>query len=101
MIWSTKMSNGVTDMHEQQMLRILVMRGEDCYVGQCLEFDVCTQAPDEQALHERMDCLLEVEIAAAAELGQPLDRAPERFHKMWNEVSSIQSGAHQYGKLAA
>lgn len=87
-------------MRDQQTLRILILQGEDCVVAQCLEYDVCTQAPDEDTLRARMDCLLNIEIKASEESGQPLDQAPAEFHKMWDDLQSTQCGNHWYAKAA-
>lgn len=85
-------------MRDNQTLRVVVFAGEGCYVAQCLEYDVCTQAPDIETLKERMDCLLAIELSEAE---HSLDAAPEEFHKMWDDVSPISNGNHAYGLLEA
>lgn len=82
-------------MKAEEMLRIVVFKSENMFVAQCLEYDICTQAKDIETLRERMDCLVQVEL----EGGQPIDAAPERFHKMWDHAVAM-SGEHDY-RLAA
>ena len=82
-------------MKTEETLRIVVFRSEDMLVAQCLEYDICTQANDIDTLKERMDCLIEVELGE----GQPIDAAPERFHKMWDHAVGM-AGGHEY-RMAA
>lgn len=76
-------------------LRIVVYEEDGMYVAQCLEYDICTQASDKETLQERMNCLLEIEAEEMDRTGQQVDRAPERFHKMWRD------GSPAYKEVAA
>lgn len=82
-------------MENGNALAIAVFREDGKYVGQCVDFDICTQADDMETLKERMDCLIECELEEARTSGQSLDTAPERFHKMWCQ------GSHTYKEVAA
>lgn len=82
-------------MKTEETLRIIVLKSEHMLVGQCLEYDICTQAPDFDTLKDRMDCLISVEL----ESGQAIDEAPERFHKMWDHAVAM-AGSHEY-RMAA
>ncbi len=84
-------------MEKSQDLRIIVTQEDGVYVAQCLEYDICTQAPDMAMLQDRMNCLIEVELTS----GQEIDQAPERFHNMWVKSLSNQSGNHEYRLLSA
>jgi hypothetical protein len=75
-------------------LRIVVYEEDGHFIAQCLEYDICTQAPDKETLRERMDCLIECEMIAMRQAGRPLDPAPEHFHKMLPQGS-------QYIEVAA
>lgn len=81
-------------MSVTESLRIVVYEEDGMFVAQCLEYDICTQAEDKEALRERMDVLLECEMRAMEESGQVLDPAPDVFHKM------LPKGSH-YIEVAA
>lgn len=66
-------------------LHILVYEEDGIFVAQCLEFDICTQAPDRASLKERIEALIECEMQLMEESGQQVDPAPERFHTMWSQ----------------
>ena len=76
-------------------LRVVVYKEDGMFVAQCLEYDICAQAPDKDLLRERMDCLLECEMTEMEKTGQHLDAAPERFHNMWG------TGSPTYKEVAA
>ena len=82
-------------MTEKSDIRIIVYEEDGQFIGQCLEFDICTQAGTDELLRERMDCLLEVEIAEMTKCGQVIAAAPEFFHDMWRE------GGPSYKEVAA
>ena len=82
-------------MTDKNDIRIIVYQEDGRFIAQCLEFDICTQADTKELLHERMDCLLEVEFAEMAERGQAIAPAPELFHDMWRE------GGPNYKEVAA
>ena len=70
--------------------RILIIKEGDMLVAQCLEYDVCTQAPSFAELQRRMDTLMELEARlglkeAGAEYGH-LGPAPKHFHDMWDSA---------------
>lgn len=88
-------------MEDKKSLRILIKRDASGFVGQCLEYDICTQGATEQELKERMSCLIEVELAHAAKNNLDIDPAPKEFNKMWEQVSAKEFGGHQYGELKA
>ena len=79
-------------MTKTQDLRIVVTKSDNMFVAQCLEYDICTQAPDMETLQDRMNCLIEVELSS----GQHIDPAPERFHKMWDTTSLIPKTPAEY-----
>lgn len=82
-------------MTSKQDIRIIVYREDDVFVAQCLEYDICTQAPDKETLHDRMNCLIEIELEEMGKTGQELDPAPVRFHDMWD------GGGPNYKEVAA
>lgn len=76
-----------------ETLRILVCETREGFVAQCLERDICTQAPTLEVLRERMESLIELELAEADESGQA--QAPEYFCQMWDKVETVESGSPQ------
>lgn len=84
-------------MNMEETVRILVFQNEDGFVAQCLEYDICTQAPSMEILRDRMDCLICAELEEASGSGQSIDPAPEEFHNMWDGVDPVDNGPHQYG----
>ncbi len=82
-------------MKNDQKFRFVVFEEDGIFVAQCLEFDVCTQAPDKETLRERVDFLMEIELEEMERTGKRLDPAPEVFHNMW------ESGGHTYRDVAA
>lgn len=84
-------------MQPVKTLRVLVMREDGMFVAQCLEHDICTQAPTIEILQERMDCLIQIELDASP----TLDQAPERFHKMWEMAFYKSAGELEYGLMPA
>ena len=82
-------------MSDQQSLRIVVLKEGDAFVAQCLEYDICAQAPDVETLRVRMNDLIDLECRASLdetglEFGG-IDAAPEKFHKMWDDANRIDS----------
>jgi hypothetical protein len=72
-------------------VRVVVFREEDMYVAQCLEFDIATQAPDIEAVLDRLDLTIEAECQMSMEAnGKPFDGiapAPVHFHHLWEKGS--------------
>ncbi|WP_162784657.1 hypothetical protein [Paracoccus suum] len=61
-------------------IRTVVFQTEcGTYVAQCLDHDICVQAPTEQLLKDRLLTVLLAEGDNLAHIGA----APEEFHKMW------------------
>jgi hypothetical protein len=65
-------------------IRVIAFKEGDFWVAQCLEHDICAQAPDLDALRSRM----EIAIASEAPLHN-LPKAPEHFFKMWERKSDF------------
>ena len=84
-------------MSSSETLRIVILREDGVLVAQCLEYDICTQAKDLDTLKDRMNCLIDLELAE----GQPIDQAPKRFHKMWDQAFLRAEGNREYGLMAA
>lgn len=63
-------------------LRILVREEEGALVAQCLEHDICVQAPDMETLQHRFEATL---IAEEANGGlDHIPPAPAEFHALWD-----------------
>lgn len=78
-------------MTEQRYARVVVFKEGDTLVAQCLEYDICAHAPDEETLRQRFEALFNFERNLSIErAGGPfvgLDQAPEEFHQMWRDNS--------------
>ncbi|MFD1159026.1 hypothetical protein [Roseovarius aestuarii] len=84
-------------MSNSESLRIIVSKCEDMLVAQCLEYDICTQAPDMEKLQDRMNCLIDAELDGS----QAIDPAPERFHNLWDQAIQQAGGVREYRLLKA
>jgi len=77
-------------MEGSQMLRVVVFQDSGQWVAQCLEYDICAHASDEETLRERFDAILNFERNLSIERnGAPfagIDPAPEEFHDMWTRA---------------
>lgn len=77
-------------MEGHEMLRVIVYQDSGQWVAQCLEYDICAHAPDEDQLRERFGALLQfehnlsIERNGAAFSGIPA--APEEFQAMWEKA---------------
>lgn len=88
----------ICQMPRHQQVRAVIFKDEDQWVAQCLEHDICVQAP-------RLDQILP-HLKTAVELeGGDLERlpaAPDQFFKMWPHRSELfkYSGADPDYELA-
>lgn len=77
-------------MSTQQFARVIVFKDGDQFVAQCLEFDICAHAKDEETLLKRFAAVFAFERNLSIERnGAPfagIDPAPEEFHKLWNDL---------------
>jgi hypothetical protein len=79
-------------------IRVIAFQECDQWVAQCLEHDICAQAPDLDTLYARFEATLLAEDAALKEVGKSgidaLPRAPEHFFRLWDKRSDFnRSGA--------
>ena len=77
----------MTEMTDTIRVRVLVFKDDGLWVAQCLEYDIGAQAANLDTLHDRMMVVFKAELKESVERhGKPfagIDKAPERFHKMW------------------
>ena len=70
-------------MANETTLRIIAFSEFDQWVAQCLEHDVCVQAPDLDTLRDRMEAAFYAEDTAQREAGKDglsaIPAAPEHF----------------------
>ena len=61
------------------------------YVGQCLEYDIATQATDLTALMDKLELTVQAEFATCENAGkEPRDcihPAPNYYHDLWQKSS--------------
>lgn len=74
-------------MAEYQLIHAVAFRSEDCWIAQCLEYDICSQAPTLYELLTEVERELEAHvIIARAEGIEPfagVPKAPRRFWEMY------------------
>lgn len=80
-------------MSSEQALRIIAFSECNQWVAQCLEHDVCVQAPDLDTLRDRMEATLFAEnesLRAAGKGGlDALPSAPDHFFRLWEKRSEF------------
>jgi hypothetical protein len=79
-------------MTKHSRIRIIVFLDQDQWVGQCLEHDVCVQAPRIDLIPPRMELALELEAGALDDLPP----APDQFFKMWETRSTFKHRGRDY-----
>jgi hypothetical protein len=79
-------------------VRVVIFKDEDQWVAQCLEHDICVQAPCIDQIPPRMKTALELEGVGL----EGLPAAPDEFFKMWLRRSEFfkYSGAEADCELA-
>jgi hypothetical protein len=80
-------------MENTQMVRVVVFQDAGQLVAQCLEYDICAHAADEETLRHRFEAVLNFERNLSIERnGLPfagIDPAPAEFQKMWDECPHV------------
>jgi hypothetical protein len=79
----------VAGSHKMSSVRIITFKEGETWVAQCLEHDVCVQAPDLDTLRARMEVALQAESPLDA-----LPKAPDHFFELWDRKSDF----HKSGK---
>ena len=72
----------------QNTLRVIVFHEGESWIAQCLEHDICVQAPDLGTLRRRLDMTLHLE----RENIHLVEPAPEHYLKLWLETENSISG---------
>lgn len=79
----------MTTKAENDRLRVVVCKDGDMYVAQCLEHDICVQAPDMKTLRSRFNATLDAEREFALANGKKpfegIDPAPKHYFAMWEK----------------
>ena len=74
-------------MIEHHLIHAVAFHSEDCWIAQCLEYDICSQAPTLYELLTEVERELEAHvIVARAEGIEPfagVPKAPRRFWEMY------------------
>lgn len=77
--------------NSNDVIRIIAFREGDCWIAQCLEYDICAQAPDLDELSARIDATIDAERAySVSQDKKPFEGigpAPEHFVEMWERRS--------------
>lgn len=83
---SAKAPNG-----DETNIRAIIFREGDVYVAQCLEYDISAQAPNIDALLERIEMTVHAEFASCEERGKDAREcicpAPHYYDTLWNTKS--------------
>jgi hypothetical protein len=76
--------------HTEQVRAILFREG-DVWVGQCIEYDICTHADNLTNLNKKLEMTIQMQRDRSIErYGSPfagIPPAPPRFEEMWNKQS--------------
>jgi hypothetical protein len=75
-------------MLAHETLRVLVFHEEDSWIAQCLEHDVCVQAPDLDQLQSRLETAIFLELGE----GNPstsIGHAPPAYFEMWDRAREL------------
>ena len=76
-----------TDMTDTQKVHVIIFREGDCWVAQCLEYDIGTQAKDLGDLEIQFALTYKAEQKESIERhGKPfagIDPAPRHFYDLW------------------
>ena len=67
-------------------IRVVLRKESDQWVGQCLEVDICVQAPDLDTLEGRLEVALECEDDPAT-----IGPAPKHYFDVWETARKIES----------
>ena len=75
-----------------QTIRAVVFRDGDAWIAQCLEYDICVQADDTDALLANLNVAIQAECDLSKEKNGSafagIDKAPKHFFEMWGRCSS-------------
>lgn len=71
-------------------IRIVVFKEGDVWVAQCLEYDICTQAPTTKSLRRRINATIDAErdysLKHKREPFAGIGKAPKHFFDMWEKA---------------
>jgi len=77
----------------REQIRVIIAKEGDCWIAQCLEYDIGAQASDPDQLRDRLVATLNAEYQESMKRqGKPfagIDPAPQHFHELWNSRSKI------------
>jgi hypothetical protein len=75
-------------MSRDETLRVVVFWEGESWIAQCLEYDICAQAPDVDTLRSRLAVALDAEWEAGGNSFSGIEKAPEHFFKKWERCTS-------------
>ncbi len=81
-------------------IRVVVFKGEEHWVAQCLEHDICTQASDLDTLRDRIEQTIAAEHELCSSKGRDLSSipaAPDHFFRMWDKRSEFDKSGSSDG----
>jgi hypothetical protein len=76
-----------------ELVRAILFREGDHWIGQCIEYDICAQAKNLTELKKKLELTIEFEREVSVKrhgyafAGIPA--APQRFEEMWNKGWAI------------
>lgn len=78
-------------MANSEPVRVVVFKGHEQWVAQCLEYDICAQASDLDTLRDRVEATLAAEHQHRLNKGglSSLPKAPDHFFRMWEKRSNF------------
>ena len=85
-------------MTQEIFIRVIVFKEEGTYIAQCLEYDICAYAKDEETVLKHFVTKFGFERNLSIERnGAPfagIESAPEEYEQMW--VKCVEKSGHQY-----
>jgi hypothetical protein len=86
-------------------LRVVAFREGDCWIAQCVEYDLCVQGNDIAQAKRRMEALIRLEaqhtLEQNGELFAGIDPAPDYFASMFDGAEEVSIAGHLNFRLAA
>ena len=89
----TNMSTAKAPNGDETHVRAIVFKECDGYIAQCLEYDICAQAPDITSLLDRFEMTVEAEFSECHRRGKEardcIPPAPQLYWQLWDKRSVL------------
>lgn len=79
----------------EEKIRVIILQEEGVWVAQCIDFDICVQADDLDAIPGRLQVALRLEEELHGGDLNSIGPAPKHFQEMWERRSGSYAPASQ------